>query len=227
MQLRAADGASAAQGLKLVLAAERDGLPFLRLSDGEGRTIVAVLEPEDARITVGRAPACDLVIDHDPGVSRVHFELERVADGWVVSDDGLSRNGTHVDDRKLDGRLRLNEGTVLRIGGTAIEFRDPRDGETIATTRTIGLGSLPPVVTPAQLAVLKELCRPMVVDGAGAPAPNQAIASTLFLSVETVKSHLKVLYERFDLDGTPAQGKRSELAARALRSGLVRRADLE
>ncbi|MCK9248110.1 MAG: FHA domain-containing protein [Solirubrobacteraceae bacterium] len=226
MRVRDADGTSAAQGLKLVLDAERQGLPFLRLSAADGRTRLAVLEDGDERLTVGRASACDVVIDHDPGVSRVHCEIERVADGWVVSDDGLSRNGTVVDDRRLEGRHRLHEGSIMRVGATTIEFRNPTEGHTQAPTRTIGIGALPPAVTPAQVSVLRELCRPMIVEGAGAPAGNQVIAETLFLSVETVKSHLKVLYGRFDLEDVPAASKRTELATRVIRAGIVRKADL-
>ena len=36
----------------------------------------------------------------DPDASRVHAELVRLADAWVVVDDGLSRNGTFVNGER-------------------------------------------------------------------------------------------------------------------------------
>ncbi len=43
------------------------------------------------------------------------------------------------------------------------------------------------------------------------------------LSPETVKSHLKDLYERFGLEHVAPSAKRAELAQRAIRFGMVSR----
>jgi len=86
-------------------------------------------------------------------------------------------------------------------------------------------GDVAPVITAAQRTVLVAMVRP-ILSGAAAPAGNAEIAAALFLSPETVKSHLKDLYERFGLDGVAPGAKRAELAQRAVRLGVVGRADL-
>ena len=55
----------------------------------------------------------------------MHAELVRLADDWTVTDDGLSRNGTFVNDRRVEGRLRLMDGDLLRCGETLLLFVSP------------------------------------------------------------------------------------------------------
>ena len=58
--------------------------------------------------------------------------------------------------------------------------------------------------------------------GVPAPATNKAIADEIHLSVDAVKAHLRVLFERFGLDDLPQNQKRARLAAVALVNGVVR-----
>ena len=58
------------------------------------------------------------------------------------------------------------------------------------------------------------------------PATNREIAETLFLSVDAVKAHLRVLFERFGLQELPQNQKRASLAATALLNGIVKAHDL-
>jgi DNA-binding NarL/FixJ family response regulator len=76
--------------------------------------------------------------------------------------------------------------------------------------------------TPAQRRVLVALCRPFA-DGSNyaAPASNQQIADEIFLSVESVKMHLRALFSTFGLNELPQNQKRAKLAETALRFGLV------
>ena len=46
----------------------------------------------------------------------------------VVEDDGLSRNGTYVNEERVRGPRRLRDGDMLRAGHTTIVFRTPRTG---------------------------------------------------------------------------------------------------
>ena len=48
----------------------------------------------------------------------------------------------------------------------------------------------------------------------------------MFLSAETVKSHLHALFHAFELDDVPPQQKRVRLAAGALERGVVTLPDL-
>jgi pSer/pThr/pTyr-binding forkhead associated (FHA) protein len=67
----------------------------------------------------------DVALTWDPGVSRVHAELARLADDWTVVDDGLSRNGTFVNGERVEGRRRRFDGDILRCGETDLSFHSP------------------------------------------------------------------------------------------------------
>ena len=106
--------------------AERSGRPFLELRDGGGRTRVFVFAPGADSASVGRRSSSDLVLDWDDQVSRLHARFECQNGGWELVDDGLSSNGTFVNDRRLSGREPLKSGDVLRFGATEITFHAPR-----------------------------------------------------------------------------------------------------
>ena len=108
-----------------IAAAERQGDPYLVYADAHGSAAGALaprfLEPDHDRPRDG----ADVPLTWDPDASRVHAELVRLADAWVVVDDGLSRNGTFVNGERVDRRRRLLDGDQLRVGRTPIRFRAP------------------------------------------------------------------------------------------------------
>ena len=53
------------------------------------------------------------------------------------------------------------------------------------------------------------------------PATNKQIAEEVFLSVDAVKAHLRILFERLGLEALPQNGKRARLAARVLLDGVL------
>jgi hypothetical protein len=83
------------------------------------------------------------------------------------------------------------------------------------------------VVSDAQRRVLVALCRPYR-DGAryAAPASNQQIADDLFLSLDAVKMHLRMLFSRFELSELPQNQKRARLAETVLEQGIISQLDL-
>jgi hypothetical protein len=208
--------------LQELLIAERRRAPFLFLRDHEARLLVIPLDRE--RFAVGRAPDTDVEIAWDPRVSGIHAYLERRGGRWVLEDDGLSRNGTFVGGERLHGQRTLRDGDVVLVGSTKLGFRDPGPSNLVATVVT-GSSQAPPV-SQAQRRVLVELCRPMASEGRTVPATNQEIAERLVLSLPAVKSHLRVLFERFSLEELPQNQKRVRLAEQALDSGVVRAVDL-
>lgn len=105
--------------------AMRCGDPYLVYRDAHGRQCVLSLPDTWDRITIGRGMGADIPLTWDPDVSRVHAELSRLADDWTVVDDGLSRNGTFVNDERVDGRQRLMDGDIVRCGATVFLFRSP------------------------------------------------------------------------------------------------------
>jgi pSer/pThr/pTyr-binding forkhead associated (FHA) protein len=211
------------QELQQRIAAERRGAPYLVFRDGVDRQVVVELTGE--RLTIGRRATCAVALSWDTEVSRVHAEIDRVGDDWVVSDDGLSRNGTFVNGERVTARRRLRDGDVIVIGETAIAFvtGDDPSSQSTATALRPGLGES---LTPAQRRVLVALCRPFRDQTYAAPATNQQIADELVVSVDTVKGTLRTLFELFGVHDLPQNQKRASLALAALRAGIVNRRDL-
>ena len=207
------------------LAAERQGIPFLVYRDADRTQRIVGLRGGREPNTLGRSPECDVSLEWDQEVSRLHAELARVGDQWVLVDDGLSSNGTFLGDERISGRRRLADGDVFRVGATTIAFRNPT-GRGSETTRAQQPGTTVSV-TPAQRRVLIALCRPYKGGpNFATPATNPQIAEELFLSVAAVKSHLRSLTRAFGIDDLPQQEKRQKLVAMALQLGVVREKDL-
>ena len=200
-------------------------VPFLVYQDSQGEQQVMPLPDDVARLTLGRGDANDLQLDWDLEVSRVHAELERVGDDWVLADDGLSRNGTFVNGERLGGRRRLRDGDSIHLGSVRIVYRAPR---TRAEQPTAAAQALPAVhLSEAQRRVLVALCRPYAHGGPySTPATNQMIAEELVLSVDAVKTHLRALFARFAVEDLPQNAKRARLVELAFQAGIVARQDL-
>lgn len=202
-------------------AAEREGVPLLLVRSGEGEHRILPLPDRRGRVTVGRAGENDLVLGWDPAVSRAHAVVERVAGVWTVLDDGLSRNGTFVNDERVRGQRRLVHAEAVRVGSTTVVYWAPGAAPGDRTQAELA-GPPPPRLTAAQLEVLRALCRPSLGPGLGAPAGNGRIAAELSLSESAVKAHLRVLYRRFGIADIPQPEKRLRLVALAVEAGLVR-----
>jgi hypothetical protein len=215
-----------ASDLKEQIEAARGGVPFLVYRDADDRQQIFALRPELDRVTVGRAPSTEIQLEWDTEVSRLHAELGCIGGDWTVSDDGLSRNGTHVNGQRIVGRRRLHDGDVVRFGRTPATFREPRIAN---ITETEVASDVPDraSLSEAQRRVLIALCRPFK-DGTGyvTPATNQEVASELFLSVDAVKTHLRSLFGKFGIEDLPQNQKRVRLVELALKSGVVTPRDL-
>jgi pSer/pThr/pTyr-binding forkhead associated (FHA) protein len=217
---------TSAPELKAQIEAERGGRPFLVFRDGAGEQRIVVVEAGTEALWVGRGDSADLRLDWDEEVSALHAQIEVVRDECTLLDDGLSRNGSFVGEQRVDGRRRLRDGDTLRFGRTTVLFRRPGEG---APEATVAAGQVPGAATisPGQRRVLLALCRPFK-DGApfATPATNQAIAAELHLSVDAVKTHMRALFEKLEVEDLPQNRKRVALAERALQSGAVSRREL-
>jgi len=212
--------------LKAQIEAERQGLPFLIYRDGQEQQRIFPLSDDLDRVTVGRGSSTDICIDWDTEVSRLHAELERIGDDWTVADDGLSRNGTHINGERVVGRRRLHDSDVVRFGRTVAIYRQPlaaNSTETVVASDVLDRASL----SDAQRRVLVALCRPFKeATGYVTPATNQQIADELFLSVDAVKTHLRALFSKFGIEDLPQNQKRIRLVEMAVKSGVVTPRDL-
>jgi pSer/pThr/pTyr-binding forkhead associated (FHA) protein len=202
-----------------LLAAEREDGPFLAYRDGHGDLRIVPLAMTD-RVRIGRTTGNDVVLAGDSEVSRSHAVLDPTGAGWTVVDDGLSRNGTFVNDERVLRHRHLEDRDVLRIGATSILFRFPA---MVIDDSTVRARTLPQArLTEAERRVLVALCRPLLEPGlVTVPAGNQEIADTLCLSLPGVKSHVRTLFAKLGIDDLPQNRKRAELARRALERGLV------
>ncbi|HEY3022002.1 MAG TPA: LuxR C-terminal-related transcriptional regulator, partial [Solirubrobacteraceae bacterium] len=114
---------------------------------------------------------------------------------------------------------------VIEFGSTQVGFRSPSmpmDATSDARSRRPR-----PSLSDAQRRVLVALCRPYLGRaGHAAPASNKQIADELFLSVEGVKTQIRALFERFEVEDLPQNRKRARLVELAFSSGTITEADL-
>jgi predicted component of type VI protein secretion system len=204
--------ASTPSELQERLAAERSDAPFVELRDGDGMQRLVTLTEG---LTVGRSPACGIALIWDAQVSRSHASIDAVDGVWTVLDDGRSTNGTFVNEERVQGRRTLRHLDVIRVGATRLRFHDP-SATTDSKLTEVAAQAVVPTLTPAQLRVLVVLCRP--ADG---PASNEEIADELTVSIDTVKTHMRALFDAFNLQASAPYRKRFELVRLAVDAGMV------
>lgn len=204
---------------------ESAGASFLVFRRPDGMQVALDLT-EITHLTVGRLEDNGISLDDDQ-VSRIHAELERVGDAWMVADHGVSTNGTFVNGRRVSGKALLSDRDLISIGRTDILFRAPATGDKVEPTEAADETAVAQSLTDMQRRILIELCRPFGDgDSSAVPATNPRIADRLHLSLDAVKGHLRVLFARYGLEDLPQNQKRRRLADKAMRSGAVTPRDL-
>jgi FHA domain len=207
--------------LKALIEAERTGFPFVHWLDRDGEQHVLMLPDDRARVTIGRRDQSDIPLSWDLEVSRTHALLEPMGEEWTLLDDGLSRNGSYVNGSRVHGRHRLQDRDRMCFGNTHVTYRAPSPAEgSESTARAAGAEGVIPL-TETQRKLLIALCRPMVESNTATPATNPQIAAEVFLSVDSVKAHMRHLFDRFGLGELPQNEKRTRLVAIVLGSGLL------
>jgi DNA-binding CsgD family transcriptional regulator len=218
--------AASAPELKAQIEAEREGRPFLVFRDGGDEQRIVAIEEGAAELWVGRSESADVRLAWDEEVSALHAQIAVVRGECTLVDDGLSRNGSYVNEERVHGRRLLRDGDALRFGRTAVVFRRPGDSVPDPTVAAAE-GPDAAAVSPAQRKVLVALCRPYKDGGSFAtPATNQEIGAELHLGVDAVKTHMRALFEKLGVGDLPQNQKRVALVERALQTGAVKRAEL-
>jgi DNA-binding CsgD family transcriptional regulator len=116
--------------------------------------------------------------------------------------DALVEDGPH-DDAQIADELSLTQEAVrAHLRSLYEKLRLPR-------------------LTEAERRVVIVLCRPLRQNGGPMPATNRQVANAVFLAEDTVKGHLRALYEKFGLGKFSHNEKRARLAERILQSGLL------
>ena len=78
-----------------------------------------------AMFTIGRRSDCDLRIA-DLSVSRLHAQLDRTEDGWLLSDLG-SHNGTRLNGWRVREPVPVRPGDVVQFGSATFVIHGPAD----------------------------------------------------------------------------------------------------
>ena len=81
-----------------------------------------------AETTIGKGPLNDITLA-DPAVSTAHAAIRFESNGYAIVDLG-SRNGTFVNDAKLEAPRVLVHGDVIRMGRCTLTYRLSQAGET-------------------------------------------------------------------------------------------------
>jgi predicted component of type VI protein secretion system len=76
-------------------------------------------------LTIGRREGCDIPLDYDTQVSRLHARVvyDPASQAFSLEDAG-SRNGTYLGSDRLTGRASLQPGMLFRVGRTWLRI-DP------------------------------------------------------------------------------------------------------
>ena len=109
-------------------------------------TVVAI---PDSGLVIGRDADSDLVVSGIE-VSRRHAVLRRSARGYVLTD--VSKNGTYLNGRRIEGTRVLRVGDVIRIGEE--DFRFEAGGVAYDSAPTPPAPRVEPLVEPQTTARL-------------------------------------------------------------------------
>lgn len=191
-------------------------MPLLQITLGTDRRRIDL---PDQRITFGRSPDNDVVLDRESTVSRVHAALDPAPEGWVLHDLG-SRNGTWLGTWRIDRPTQVGSGDEIGIGGYVITLREHVEPSQTVDAATIR-GSLaelrrasaePTTATAAPGLTAREV---EVIRLVATGRSDQAIADELFISIKTVHSHLDRIRGKIGLR------RRPDLTRFAVEQGLV------
>ncbi|MGH9553223.1 MAG: FHA domain-containing protein [Terriglobales bacterium] len=77
----------------------------------------------DSVMLIGRGERCEVKID-EAFASRLHAAVVSTKNGFYLFDLN-SKNGTHVNGKRVDGSVQLKQADQILIGGTLIVFSLP------------------------------------------------------------------------------------------------------
>jgi diguanylate cyclase (GGDEF)-like protein len=81
----------------------------------------------DSLVSVGRNPENNISLEFN-GVSRQHFKLHASGETHVLEDCG-SKNGTYLNNKKVEGLTPLAKGDIIKLGSIALKYLPKGDPE--------------------------------------------------------------------------------------------------
>lgn len=101
---------------------------------------------DDARLTVGRDPASDVVVD-DPAASPAHAVVVPVGKDHILEDLG-SAGGTYVNGTRIERHI-LQHGDTIAFGALHLRYLNPRASSEVDLDRTMLIAGLKPAADAA------------------------------------------------------------------------------
>lgn len=104
-------------------------------------TIVFQCFVDDARLTIGRDPGSDVVVD-DPAASPAHAAVVPVGKDHILEDLG-SAGGTVVNGARVERHI-LQHGDTIAFGALHLRYVNPRASAEVDLDRTMLIAGLKP-----------------------------------------------------------------------------------
>lgn len=95
-----------------------------------GDDIGALFDMDRNEVLVGRSAEADITLEF-AGLSRKHVLLQAEGDDFVLHDCG-SKNGTFVNDQRVDAPVVLRKGDIIRLGPVMLQYIPRGDPERLA-----------------------------------------------------------------------------------------------
>ncbi len=90
------------------------GLEYIEPLDRSGERVTV-----DIAVTIGRSPDCDVNLE-DTYLSSRHARVANDNGDLSIEDLG-STNGTYVNQELIEGRVHLDRGDIVQVGGVLFE----------------------------------------------------------------------------------------------------------
>lgn len=87
----------------------------------------ALFDLDQEESTAGRNPDNAIHLEFD-GISRYHFKITKSDDTCKLSDLG-SKNGTFLNNQKIEEEVNLSKGDMIKVGNIAFKFLPKGDPE--------------------------------------------------------------------------------------------------
>lgn len=87
----------------------------------------SIFDLRDEKVICGRSPEVAISLDFN-GISRQHFTLTANEDNFLIEDAG-SRNGTFLNNKKIESPTLLQKGDIIKLGSIALKYLPKGDPE--------------------------------------------------------------------------------------------------
>ena len=87
-----------------------------------------IFDLTEGEVSAGRNPDNTIPLEFN-GISRYHFKIVSSDGNTHKVQDAGSRNGTFVNNKKIEGEVQLNKGDMIKLGSIALKYLPKGDPE--------------------------------------------------------------------------------------------------